>query len=126
MTPTPTKQPDGDTDGDSCLDTQENGPDETLGGRRDYLYFWDFFDPTRDRSVSFQDFLAVLRHFGAVGDPATLDPDGPEPPIGDYWALADRGGQTPGGDPWDELPADGFIVFGDFLSVLRQLGHTCA
>ena len=115
-----------DSDGDGCLDTQENGPDETLGGRRDYRYFWDFFDPNRDLAVGFQDFLAVLRHFGTAGDPATLDPDGPEPPAGEYWALADRGGQAPGGDPWDELPADGSIGFSDFLSLLRQFGHTCA
>ncbi|MCH7511120.1 MAG: hypothetical protein IIB19_02025, partial [Chloroflexi bacterium] len=95
-TPAPPKI---DTDGDGCLDNRENGPDETLGGRRDYLNFWDFFDPNRDRSVTLLDFLAVLRHFGTVGDPATLDPDGPEPPIGEYWASADRGGQAPGGDP---------------------------
>ena len=117
--PTPTKQPAGDTDGDGCLDTQENGLDETLGGRRDYLNFWDFFDPNRDRSVGLLDFLAVLRHFGTVGDPSSVDPDGPEPPIGDYWVLADRGGQAPGGDPWDELPANGSIGLTDFLSVLR-------
>ncbi len=125
VTPTPTKQPDGDTDGDGCTDVRENGPDETLGGRRNYLYFWDFFDPNRDRAVGLLDFLAVLRHFGTAGDPSTLDPDGPEPPAGEYWALADRGGQAPGGDPWDELPANGSIGLADFLSVLRQFGHTC-
>jgi hypothetical protein len=121
----PPKQPSGDTDNDGCLDTRENGLDETLGGRRDYLYFWDFFDPNRDRAVGLLDFLAVLRHFGTAGDPSTLDPDGPEPPPGEYWALADRGGQAPGGDLWDELPANGSIGLTDFLSVLRQFGHTC-
>ena len=115
-----------DDDNDGCLDTQENGPDETFGGRRNPKYFWDFFDPNRDRSVTLLDFLAILRHFGAVGDPATLDPDGQEPSIGEYWALADRGGQAPGGDPWDELPANGSIGLTDFLSLLRQFGHTCA
>ena len=123
VTPTPPKI---DTDGDGCLDNRESGPDETLGGRRDHLNFWDFFDPNRDRSVTLLDFLAVLRHFGTVGNPATLDPDGPEPLAGEYWASADRGGQAPGGDPWDELPANGSITFTDFLSVLRQFGHTCA
>ena len=125
MTPTPTKQPNGDTDNDGCSDTQENGSDETLGGQRDYRYFWDFFDPNRDGTVGLPDLLAVLRHFGTVGDPGTLDPDGPEPPPGEYWASADRGGQAPGGDPWDELPANGSIGLADFLSVLRQFGHTC-
>ncbi|MCH8992854.1 MAG: hypothetical protein IIA44_14045, partial [Acidobacteria bacterium] len=99
---------------------------ETSGGRRNPHNFWDFFDPNRDRAVGLLDFLAVLRHFGTVGDPSTLDPDGPEPPLGEYWASADRGGQAPGGDPWDELPANGSIGLADFLSVLRQFGHTCA
>ena len=133
------KAADGDTDGDGipngidldddndgCSDLQENGPDETLGGLRNPHNFWDFFDPNRDRAVGLLDFLAVLRHFGTVGDPATLDPDGPEPAIGEYWASADRGGQAPGGDPWNELPANGSIGLTDFLSVLRQFGHTCA
>ncbi|MCH7838222.1 MAG: hypothetical protein IIC26_06910, partial [Chloroflexi bacterium] len=105
---------------------QELGNDETLGGQRDPDNFWDFFDPNRDRAVGLLDFLAVLRHFGTAGDPSTLDPDGPEPPIGEYWALADRGGQAPGGDPWDELPANGSIGLSDILSLLRQFGHTCA
>ena len=115
-----------DTDSDGCVDIQELGPNPALGGLRDPLNFWDFFDPSRDRAVGLLDFLAVLRHFNTAGDPASLDPDGPEPPPGEYWALADRGGQAPGGDPWDELPADGSIGLTDFLSVLRQFGHTCA
>ena len=115
-----------DTDGDGCIDGRERGEDASLGGERDPTNFWDFFDPNRDRSVGLLDFLAVLRHFGTAGDPSTLDPDAPEPPPGDYWALADRGGQAPGGDPWDELPANGSIGLSDFLSVLRQFGHSCA
>ena len=115
-----------DSDNDGCADLEERGPDETLGGRRDELDFWDFFDPNRDRTVTLLDFLAILRHFGAVGDPSAVDPDGPEPPTGDYWVLADRGGQTPGGEPWAEQPANGSIGLADFLSLLRQFGHTCA
>ena len=43
--PLPTKQPDpGDTDGDGCSDVLENGPDETLGGLRDWLNPHDFYD----------------------------------------------------------------------------------
>ncbi len=114
-----------DSDGDGCTNSRELGDNAVLGGRRDAANFWDFFDPNRDRAVGLLDFLAVLRHFGTVGDPLTFDPDGPEPPAGEYWALADRGGQAPGGDPWDELPANGSIGLSDFLSVLRQFGHTC-
>ncbi len=114
-----------DDDNDGCTDEQELGPDETLGGRRNPSYFWDFFDPNRDGAISLLDFLAVLRHFGTVGDPSTFDPDAPEPPIGEYWAAADRGGQDPDGDLWDELPANGSIGLGDILSLLRQFPHTC-
>ena len=115
-----------DDDNDGCTDEQELGPDETLGGRRNPSDFWDFFDPNRDSAITLLDFLAVLRHFGAVGDPSTIDPDAPEPPTGEYWTSADRGGQAPGGDPWDELPANGTITLADFLSLLRQFSHTCA
>ena len=121
-----------DKDGDGCTDAQELGMDENLGGQRDPNHFWDFFDPNRDGSVTLLDFLAVLRHFGAVSVPPPTKAEAlaeallPEPPIGDYWALADRGGQAPGGDPWDELPPNGSIGLLDFLSVLRQFGHTCA
>ena len=34
----------GDTDGDGCSDQRENGPDETLGGQRDFLNPHDFYD----------------------------------------------------------------------------------
>ena len=126
-TPTPTKlQPPGDTDNDGCTDEQENGPDENFGGRRAYLNFWDFIDPTRDGNVDFFDFLALLRHYGTTGDPSGFAPDAPEPPLGTYWAAVDRGGApAEGGNPWDELPPDGEVNFDDFLSLLRQYGHSC-
>ena len=120
-----------DSDMDGCSDAHELGFNPRFGGLRDPADFWDFFDPNRDRGVGFQDFLAVLRHFGAVRVPPPTKAEAlaeallPEPPVGEYWALADRGGQAPGGDPWDELPANGSITFADFLSVLRQFGHTC-
>jgi subtilisin family serine protease len=115
-----------DTDNDGCSDLEENGPDETLGGRRDPNNFWDFYDPTRDGIVDFFDFLALLRRYGTMGDPSGFDPDAAEPTTGEYWAAVDRGGTTvEGGDPWDELPPDGEVDFFDFLSLLRQYGHDC-
>ena len=123
--------PDSDLDGDGCTDLQEFGDDENLGGQRNPLNFWDFFDPNRDLAVGLLDFLAVLRHFGTVSVPPPTKAEAlaakalPEPPIGDYWVLADRGGQAPGEDPWDELPPNGSIGLTDFLSVVRQFGHTC-
>ena len=109
---TPTKQPDpGDTDNDGCSDVEENGPDETLGGRRDFQNFWDF--------------LALLRHYNTMGDPSGFDPDAAEPPLLTYWAAVDRDDAAHGGDPWDEQPADGNIGFFDFLALLRQYDHSC-
>ena len=113
-----------DSDGDGCLDRQELGVDPLLGGLRDPKSFWDFFDPSRDRAVSLQDFLQVLARFGSVGDP-TVDPLSAPPPPPAYHPRFDRGGQTPGSDPWDELPANGSIGLADFLALLRQFGHTC-
>ena len=124
VTPTPTKQPAGDTDGDGCTDTQENGPDETFGGRRDYRNFWDFFDPNRDGSVSVLDFLAILGRFGAVGDPL-IDPLSDPPPAPAYHTRFDRTGAPPGENPWQSGPPDGVIALGDFLALLTQFGHTC-
>ena len=114
-----------DSDGDGCLDRQELGVDPLLGGLRDPKSFWDFFDPSRDRAVSLQDFLQVLAHFGSVGDP-TVDPLSAPPPPPAYHSRFDRGGQVLGGQPWHELPPDGSIGLADFLSLLRQFGHTCA
>ena len=114
-----------DSDDDGCTDVRELSFNPTLGGLRDPKNPWDFFDPNRDGSVSLLDFLAILRHFGTTGDPSTFDPNAPEPAIDEYWPLADRGGQTPGGDPWDELPPNGSIGLADVLSLLRQFGHTC-
>ena len=113
-----------DTDGDGCTDAQEAGPDETRGGRRDPNNFWDFYDPNRDGAVALGDFLAVLARFGSQGD-ANIDPLSEPPPPPAYHTRFDRGGQTPGGNLWDELPPNGQIGLSDFLSVLGQFGHTC-
>ena len=123
-----------DTDNDGCADGRELGSNELWGGRRDPLYFWDFFNPERvfsPQSVSFLDLLAVLRHFNTASVPPPTKAEAlaakalPEPPNVEYWAPADRGGIMPGGDPWDELPPDGAIGFFDQLSMMRQFNHDC-
>lgn len=118
-----------DTDLDGCTNAHEYGSDPARGGVRNPLDFWDFFDPTRDKSVANADFLAILRHFNTNGVPPAITKavvNAPEPPSGTYWVLADRGGQISGANPWDQLPANGAIGFPDFLAVLPQFGHTCA
>jgi sugar lactone lactonase YvrE len=121
---------DPDTDDDGCLDGREVGPDPVLGGRRSPTYFWDFYDvPSgttlqRDRTISAADIGSVIGRYGSAGNPAG-DPLSPPPPTG-YHTAFDRGGTTPGGDPWDLLQADGIISATDLAGVIRQFGHSCA
>ena len=115
---------DRDDDNDGCTDEQELGTNRLFGGQRNPLDFWDFFDPNRDGSVSFQDFLEVLARAGAVGDP-TIDPlSDPSPPPA-YHTRFDRTGAS-GTSPWRLGPPDGAIGLRDFLALLTQFGHTCA
>ncbi len=140
-TPTPTMQPDGDSDGDGCTDAAEDGPDETLGGRRDYLNFWDFFDVpagdelSRDRSVTGQDIFAVLSRFNATDTgPGDFDRyDDPlstpnQPVMGadreNYHPAFDRGPPV-GPDPWDLGAADGSITAAEIFAVIAQFNHSC-
>ena len=124
-----------DHDQDGCSTKEEFGPNEVLGGRRDWNYFWDFYDMEKfysPKSIGFLDQLALQQRFNTTDDgkraPINRNSDPlttPDPGAGNYHPLYDRGGIMPGGDPWDELPADGYINFLDFLSLIRQYGHTC-
>ena len=115
-----------DTDQDGCSDGEEVAPksEAAFGGGRNPLYFWDFFDPTGNGAVGFTDFLALVARNHAVGDP-TIDPLSDPPPPPAYHPRFDRGGQIPGENLWEELPANGSIGFGDFLSLIRQNRATC-
>ena len=119
-TVTPTKQPDpGDTDGDGCSDVRENGPDETLGGLRDYLNPWDFYDvaglsgPTPDGVIDLLfDVLGVIQHYSPTRAPP-------------YDAHYDRG-PTAGPNAWNMTAPDGVIdLLNDILGVIAQHGHDC-
>ena len=116
-----------DTDQAGCSDGEEVAPksETALGGGRNPLYFWDFFDPNRDKAAgNFPDFLALVSRSHAVGDP-NIDPLSDPPPPPAYHPRFDRGGQIPGGNLWEELPANGSIGFADFLSLVRQNRATC-
>ena len=116
-----------DTDQDGCSDGEEVAAksETALGGGRNPLYFWDFFDPNRDKVAgNFPDFLALVSRSHAVGDP-TIDPLSDPPPPPAYHPRFDRGGQIPGGNLWEERPANGSIGFADFLSLVRQNRATC-
>ena len=115
-----------DTDQDGCSDSEELAPksEAARGGGRNPLYYWDFFDPTGNKAIGFTDFLALLSRSHAFGDP-TIDPLSDPPPPPAYHPRFDRGGQIPGGNLWEELPANGSIGFTDFLSLVRQNRATC-
>ena len=138
ITPTPTpKDPDGDTDGDgipnssdpnddndACTDVQENGPDETLGGRRNPHNPWDFYDVAGapppfgdgnpDQIIDLpNDILGVIQHYAPTGTEPTYDVD------------FDRGPQI-GANAWNMSAPDGVIDLpNDILGVIRQFNHSC-
>ncbi|MEX1254220.1 MAG: flexitail domain-containing putative surface protein [Dehalococcoidia bacterium] len=137
---------DADTDSDGCLDGREvltQAGTQVSGGRRDPLYFWDYFDvptglpPTRDGAVSAGDVAGVVARFGSNDDaPGTFDrgsdplsaPQAPVQPSGaraNYHPVYDRTGVTPGGETWDLLPPNGSITSGDLAAVVAQFGHSC-
>ena len=114
----------GDTDGDGCADAHENGPDETLGGQRDWQNRWDYYDvagsplPPQngapDGVVDLpNDILGVIQHHPA----GTLG----------YDAQFDRGTWT-GPNSWNDTQGpDGVIDLpNDILGVILQFQHRCA
>ena len=121
-TATPTKQPDpGDTDGDGCSDQRENGPDETLGGLRDYKNPHDFYDVLgpgaalpKDKIIDLpNDILGVIQHFAPLGTEPVYD------------VNFDRGPSS-GPNPWNMTAPDGVIDLpNDILGVILQFGHSC-
>jgi hypothetical protein len=102
---------DTDDDNDGCTDTEEQGPNAALGGLRDPLNFWDFFDVTGEGLVDFSDALDVLAYFGDAGLPATP---------GD---LRDRDVGGPGG--WNLVESNTGVDFTDVLNTLLSFGHSC-
>lgn len=124
--PTPTPDP-SDTDGDGCSNERELGPDETLGGRRDPLYVWDYYDVSEPRDGVIDlpnDILGVILEFapggylsGAVDHLGITIID-----------IYDRGSVIPGSEGhWVRSSPDGVIDLpNDILGVILQFQHNCA
>lgn len=122
-----------DTDRDGCTDDQEAGSNPALGGLRDPLNFWDFYDTpdadnVRDRAITTAsgDPGRVVARFGANdnggADPISRysDPFAPAPAAPAYHPAFDRG-------PTASKVADGAITLAnDILGVYAQLLHSCA
>ncbi len=116
-----------DVDGDGCGNWAEHGSNSGVGGERDSLNVWDFFDTpdsenARDGTISVADIARVIMHFGATGDP-TIDP------LSFPWGVAyhtafDRGGPV-GANLWDQAPPNGSIAIDDIGAIVAQFGHSC-
>ena len=112
--------PPGDTDGDGCRDVRENNADPAVGGDRDWLNPWDFYDvaiaggvPGTDGVVDLSnDYLGVTAHYAPTGAPP-------------YDVHYDRGPAA--GPSWNDTTGpDGVIdLANDILGVARQIGHDC-
>ena len=102
----------GDTDADGCGDGKEVGPAHVLGGQRDPLYHWDFYDVTGDKSVDLTDTLLILAHFGHGPNDDALDNE------------LDRAIGGPGF--WNTIASDTGIDLTDALVNLRSFGDDCS
>lgn len=131
------------TDGDACTDGQELGLNQLLGGRRNPVSYWDFFDATGpggvlDGAISGIDFFAVLGRFPAQNIPPFANNKAaalagillpvPLPPA--YHARFDRRNplDTFKGylrEPWDTGMPNDAISGLDFFLVLAQFNHEC-
>ncbi|MEX2159439.1 MAG: flexitail domain-containing putative surface protein [Dehalococcoidia bacterium] len=111
----------GDRDGDGCSNAAELGPNPELGGMRNPLDPWDFYDTDGGGAVDlFSDILGVANLYGAdVGDDGPTEPDGYDPKF-------DRSPPAAGAEQWQMGAPDGGIdLLTDIFGVMLQFGHTC-
>lgn len=114
----------GDYDGDGCSDAAENGTDPALGGDRNFINPWDFYDvagpggpDVPDGVIDLaNDYMQVLAHYSPTGYPA-----------GQGYEHYDRGPWL-GSSSWKDVqPPDGVIDLpNDLLGLIQQIGHSCA
>jgi hypothetical protein len=98
-----------DTDTDGCTDGQEVGPAALMGGLRDPLNRWDFYDVNGSRNVNAADIALVrVRAFTS-----------PVPPEDEIY---DRSAGTA---PWAPGPPNGAINAADISFVRVSFGHSC-
>jgi hypothetical protein len=138
-----------DSDTDGCADGKEVGPNPALGGERDPLDKWDFYDvpvpaiytvcsspgvcspvPTRDKVAGgiTTDVQALLKYSGAKNtgsDPRyNVDLDGNTVEDGLEY---DRTTSAHPGQLWRSGPPDGTAggITTDVQAMLKQAGHKC-
>jgi hypothetical protein len=103
---------DADADGDGCTNDQEGSGAPAVGGLRNALLVWDFFDASvpRDRLISGTDVALVKASFGKI--------------LGDagYSVHRDR---TGGATPWATNAPNGSITGTDVALAKASFGHSC-
>jgi len=142
-TPTSTPTPILDSDGDGCTDGEELGSDPILGGQRDPLNHWDFYDvpvpaiytvcrspgvcnpvPTRNLGIGITtDVVALLVYVGAVdtGNDPRYNVDLDANTVLDGVEYDRRNAS-----PWSGPPDGGIGITTDVVAILKQVGHSCA
>lgn len=136
-----------DTDGDGCNDGREyvgSNPNHKLGGDRDPLSPWDFFDvpvpangpvgadgkatlapgATKNRAVTLGDVSAILAYVGRTSTNAEYQADHNNDGIADGQQLDRTPSSTPG-KPWRSGPPNNVILLSDVAIALAQVGDNC-
>ena len=101
-----------DTDGDGCPDMKEEGMMVSLGGMRDFLNPWDYFNPTHDGKNRVDDILQTVYQF-------FIDQGNPY-----YTQDTDR--TLIGPMLWNLGPPDGTQRSQDILLANKQFFHDCS
>jgi len=110
-----------DTDGDGCGDGREVGSDQMLGGQRDPLNPWDYFNPSQDGKNLVDDVLDVVHQFFEDDDDGN---PGLPPYIAGYNPDTDR--TLLGPNAWNLGPPNGQQRVDDILSMVQQFHQDCS
>jgi parallel beta-helix repeat protein len=134
---------DPDTDGDGCSDGEEVGLNHLLGGDRDPLSPWDFFDVptgaltvgspggTRNKVVNINDVIAIVFYIGTFNNgPANTNGVDYDTDLNSNLSKDGREyDRTPSmtvGKPWRSGPPNGAVSINDAIVALNQIGNNCS
>jgi sugar lactone lactonase YvrE len=106
----PSDERDTDTDDDLCADSEEGGPTPSLGGQRNPLFPYDFYDVNGTQNINAVDIGLVRSHFNQT----TSHPS--------YSAVYDR---SLGAAVWAPGAPNGVINATDIGLVRASFNHTC-
>ncbi len=110
---------DPDTDGDVCGDGAELGPSHMIGGERNPVDEWDYFNPTGDGRNRIDDILKVI---GQYFDDANDGTPGLPPYAAGYNPDTDR---RAGAATWAPGPPDGRQRIDDILGIIKSYFNDC-